>query len=123
MENKTSLGLRAMLEGVFLGKVHAKAFRLVRQKTDGKKLPTHVLIEMTVDSMAAICLDDDSPMNKEEKRMLVRGAFRALTCDIIHKHPDLLEKPVDTCDNSEKEKEVAMKDYNSKEAHDAQRAD
>lgn len=123
MENKTALGLRAMLEGVFLGKVHAKAFRLVRQKTDGKKLPTHVLIEMIADSMAAICLDDDSPMSKEERRMLVRGAFRTLTCDIIHKHPDLLERPVDTCDNSEKEKEVAKKEYNSKEADDGKRAD
>lgn len=123
MGNKTSLALRALLEGAFLGKIHAKAFKVVRQKTDGKKLPTHVLIEMTADSMAAICLDDDSPMNKEEKRMLVRGAFRTLTCDIIQKHPDLLERPVDACDNSEKEKEVAMKDYNSKEAHDGKRAD
>lgn len=122
MENKNSLGLRAMLEGVFLGKVHAKAFRVVRQETDGKKLPTNVLIEMTADSMADVCLNDDSPMSKEEKRMLVRGAFRTITCDIIRKHPDLLEKPVDSC-NVPKEKKADEFGYNSKGEHNAQRAD
>ena len=123
MENKAALGLRALTEGVFLGKIHAKAFKVVRHETDGKNLPTHVLIEMTADSMVDVCLNDDSPMSKEEKRMLVRGAFRTLTRDIIHKHPDLLGRPVDTCDNSEKEKEVAKKEYNSKEADDGKRAD
>ena len=113
MENKTGLGLRALAEGVFLGKVHAKAFRVVRQETDGKKLPTCVLIEMTADSMADICLNDDSPMSKEEKRMLVRGAFRTLTCDIINKHPDLLDRPVDAC-GAPKESKTDESGYNSK---------
>lgn len=122
MENKTSLGLRAMLEGVFLGKTHANVFRLVRQKTDGKKLPTHVLIEIIADSMAAICLDDDSPMNKEEKRMLVRGAFHALTCDSIDKQPDFLEKLVDAC-NVPMGKKADEFGYNSKGETNVQRAD
>lgn len=115
MENKTSLGLRALLEGAFLGKVHAKAFKVVRHETDGKNLPTHVLIEMTADSMADVCLNDDSPMSKEEKRMLVRGAFRTLTCDIIQKHPDLLEMPVDAC-GAPKESKTDKAGYNSKES-------
>lgn len=122
MENKTSLGLRAVLEGVFLGKVHAKAFKAVRHETDGKNLPTHVLIEMTADSMADVCLNDDSPMSKEEKRMLVRGAFRTLTCDIIHKHPDLLERPVDAR-NVQKESKSDDFEYNSKGETNAKSAD
>lgn len=122
MENKTSLGLRAFAEGIFLGKVHAKAFKAMRQETDGKNLPTHVLIEMTADSMADVCLNNDSPMSEEEKRMLVRGAFRTLTCDIIHKHPDLLERPVDAC-NVPKESKSDDFGYNSKGETNAKSAD
>lgn len=122
MENKTSLGLRAVLEGAFLGKIHAKAFEVVRHETDGKNLPAHVLIEMTADSMADVCLNDDSPMSKEEKRILVRGAFRTLTCDIIHKHPDLLERPVDAC-GTPKESKTGESGYNSKGETNAQCAD
>ena len=70
--------------------------------------------------MASFILDDDSPMDKDEKRMLVNAAFRELTCEILRKNPQLLTTPLDS---SKKEKEVTKKDYYSKEADDGKRAD
>ena len=120
MKNKTSFKLRAILEGAFLGKTHAAAFKSARDKADQEGLPKLELIEMTTFAMASLILNDDSPMNKDEKRMLVSAAFRQLTYDILRNNPELLTSPLNS---SEKDKEVAKNDYNSKESDYAKRAD
>lgn len=121
MKNETSLKLRAIIESAFLAKTHAAAFKSARDKADREGLPKLELIEITTFAMANLILDDYSPMDKDEKRMLVNAAFRKLTCEILSKIPQLLTTPLDS---SEKEKEVAKKDYYySKEADDGKRAD
>lgn len=114
------LAFIALVEAAKLGKFHAKTFKIVREETDGKNLPTPMLIEMVANSMTRCIIDSESPLTESDKEMYIRAAFRSLTCDILRKNPELLTTSLD---NSEKEKEVAMKDYNSKEAHDVRRAD
>lgn len=114
-KNKTSIKLKAILESAYLAKVHTTAFRAARQKADSVGVPEHVLIEMTAAGMESVIFDEDSPLDKDEKRMLVRAAFRILTQDIIERNLEVLKKPVDT--DGEK------KEHDSKEDTYVKRAD
>lgn len=116
------LAFIALVEAAEFGKFHAKTFKIVREETDGKNWPTAMVIETVANCMTRSIIDSDSPLTESDKEMYVRAAFRSLTCDILRKNPELLKAPLDSY-NSEKEKEVAQKDYNSKETHDGKCAD